>query len=98
MRDAVRDGGVDGVLRDVAPRAEVVCGEDRVEPPKLYLHLMRRLPGARDNLADATHRLRVARHDGKRAEVMQQILRRNRLRADARFGKRDVLRDLRVEV
>ena len=98
-RHPLRDRGVDGVFRDVAlhPRIVVALGiaEQRTT---LRLHLVRSLPGANDHLADAAHRLTVRRHHRQRAEIVQYVLGRDRLSADAAFGECHVLRDRRIEV
>ncbi len=61
----------------------------------LHLHFMRGLPGAQDHFADPAHGLRVAREHAEHAQVVQDILRRNRLRADAALGECYILRRLR---
>ena len=66
--------------------------------PRSRAHLVRRLPRAADHLADAAHRLAVARHHADRAEIVQDVLGRDRLAADAALGERDVLGDVLVEV
>ena len=68
------------------------------ERAALHLHLVRGLPGARDDLADAAHRLRVRADHRERADVVQDVLGGNRFLADAALGKRDVFRDAGVEV
>ena len=99
VRDAVGNRRVDRVLGDVALHAQVVvaCRIAR-QRAALRLHLVRRLPGADDHLADATHRLRIRRQHRERAEVVQDVLGRDGLAADARLGERDVLGDRRVEM
>ena len=101
VRHAVRHRGVDGVLGDVTLDAMVIAVlRVRVlrERAPLRLVLRRRLPRPRDHLAYAAHSLRVARHDGDGAHVVQNILRGDGLRADARLGEGDVLGDGLVEV
>jgi hypothetical protein len=56
------------------------------------------LPRARDDFADAAHRLRITAHHSNRAEIVENVLRRNRLAADAALRERDVLRQIRIEV
>ena len=96
LRDAVRDGRVDRVFRDVAAGAEivVVAGLAR-QRAALELHLVRGLPGADDDLADAAHGLAVGGHHRERAEIVQDVLRRDRLLADAALGEGEILRDRR---
>ena len=91
---------VDRVLRDVAADAAGCRARARVARQRAArrLHLVRGLPRARDHLADAAHRLRVGRHHADRAEIVQHVLGRDRLRPDARFGERDVLGHLRIQV
>ena len=66
--------------------------------PRSAAHLVRRLPGPRDDLADAAHRLAVARHHADRAEIVQHVLGGDRFAADAALGEGDVLRDVLVEM
>mmetsp|Transcript_45780 Transcript_45780/g.89458 ORF Transcript_45780/g.89458 Transcript_45780/m.89458 type:complete len:307 (+) Transcript_45780:72-992(+) len=109
--EAVRNGGVDRVLGDVAPRAEVVDGGERAadgggargvrvlgEGPALHLHLVGGLPGAGDDLAHAAHRLGVGGDDGDGAHVLEDVLGGDGLAADAGFGEGDVLLGGFVEV
>jgi hypothetical protein len=100
VADAVRDRGVDGVLREVAERAEVVGVGVRGtgERAELGLHLVRGLPGAADDLADAAHGLRVGGHHRDGAQIVETVLGGDGLGADARLGEGDILGDLRVEV
>ena len=97
--DAVADGGVDGVLGDVALDALVV----RVlavtgEGAALHLHLVRRLPGPQDDLADAAHGLRIRGDHADGAEVVEDVLGGDGLAPDARLGEGHVLGHARVEV
>ena len=99
LRHAVRDRRVDGVFGDVALDAGVVIvALFLAQPPALLLHLVGGLPGADDDLADPAHGLAVRRHHRQRAEVVQDVLRRDGLLADAAFGERQVLRDRRIEM
>ena len=50
------------------------------------------------DLADAAHRLAVARHHADRAEIVQDVFGRDRLAANAALGERHVLGDVLVEV
>ena len=61
-------------------------------------HLVRRLPGPRDDFADAAHRLRIRTHHADRAHVMQNIFRRDGLATNAAFGESHVLGQVRVEM
>src|SRR5262249_59309901 len=59
-RDALRDRGVDRVLRQVASYPPVVVVTSLLgEPTELLLHLVGRLPRSEDDLADTPHRLAV---------------------------------------
>mmetsp|Transcript_27539 Transcript_27539/g.88408 ORF Transcript_27539/g.88408 Transcript_27539/m.88408 type:complete len:610 (+) Transcript_27539:297-2126(+) len=100
VRHPVGEGGVDRVLCNVPLDSRVVRARRRLvrQRPALRLHLVGRLPCPADHLADAAHRLRVGRHDGDGTHVVQDVLRGDRLAADARLGKGDVLRDRLVEV
>ena len=99
LRHAVRDGRVDRVLRDVALGAGIVVVAGIAdEPAALPLHLVGGLPGADDDLADAAHGLAVRRHHRERAEIVENILRRDGLLADAAFRKGEVLGDQRIEM
>ncbi len=95
IRDAVGDRRVDRVLRDVALDAEIVVARRRrgAERAALLLHLVRGLPGPQDDLTRPTHRLAVRRHHRDRAEVVQDVLGRDRLAPDAALGERHVLGD-----
>ena len=98
--DAMRQRRIDRVLRDVALGAEVVVARAVVlgQRAALHLHLVRRLPRARDDLADAAHGLRVRRDHRERAQVVQDVLGRDGLAANARLGERDVLGNAGVQV
>jgi len=86
-------------LERVAPRPEVVVrARFFPEPPELSLHLVGGLPGADDHFPDAAHRLAVGRHDRQRAQVLQDVFRRDRLLADPAFGEGHVLGNPSVEV
>ena len=99
VRDAVRDRRIDRVLGDVASNPEVVvAGGVSGQRAALPLHLVGRLPRPADHLADASHRLRVRRHDADGAEIVQHVLGGDRLGSDARIGERDVFRHARRQV
>ncbi len=66
--------------------------------PALLFHFVRRLPGAGDDFADAAHGLRIGTHHADGAEVVQNILGGDGLAANPAFGKRHVLRQIRVEM
>ncbi len=55
--NAMRDGRVDGVFGDVAADAHVVVAVVAQQFAALDFHLMRGLPSADDDFADAAHRL-----------------------------------------
>ncbi len=97
--DAVGDGGVDGVLGDVALGAHVVVVR-RIARKRaaLHLHLVRGLPGAGDDLAHAAHGLGVGGDHREGAEVVEDVLGGDGLAADARLGEGDVLGDARVQM
>eukprot|EP00968_Pinguiococcus_pyrenoidosus_P018363 scaffold1896_cov262-Pinguiococcus_pyrenoidosus.AAC.3 len=101
VRHAVGDGRIDRVLCHVTGHAEVVTavasGVFRERPP-LELHLVRGLPRAGHDLPDSAHRLRVARDDRDRSDVVQYILCGDGLPSDARLGERDVLGDVAREM
>ena len=59
---------------------------------------MRRLPGARDDFADASHGLGIAGEHADDAEVLEDIFGGDGFRADAAFGESDVFRDLRIQM
>ena len=97
--DAVGDRRVDRVLGDVALGAEVVVlARLAGQAPALAAHLVGGLPGADHDLADPAHRLAVGGHHREGAEVVQDVLGRDRLLADAALGEGHVLGDARVEV
>ena len=99
MADAMGDCRVDRVFGDVAFDAEIVVLAALLrEPPALALHLVGRLPGADRHFADAAHGLAVGRDDREGADIMQDVFRRDRLLADAAFGKGDVFGDRRRQV
>jgi hypothetical protein len=58
MRHPVRNRRIDGVLRDIAPHAEVIVAR-RIfgERTALHFHLVRGLPSARHDLPDTPHGL-----------------------------------------
>src|SRR5580700_1670086 len=59
-RNALRDGGVDGVLRDIAPCPKIIVVAVLLrKPPELLFHFVGRLPGSNDYLANAAHSLTV---------------------------------------
>ena len=97
--DAVGDRRVDGDLGDVALDAEVVVVAGLLrQAAALDAHLVGGLEGADDDLADAAHGLAVGGDHREGADVVEDVLRRDGLLADAALGEGDVLRDRRVEV
>src|SRR3990167_3225351 len=90
VRETVRDGGVDRVFGDVPFDARVVVARRLPrQAAALELHLVRGLPRPDGDLPDPPHRLRVGRHDADRAQVVQDVLGRDRLPADARLRERE---------
>nr|GEU28209.1 hypothetical protein [Tanacetum cinerariifolium] len=99
VRNAVRDGRIDRVLGDIALDAEVVVGRRILrQRSALHLHLVRGLPGAQHHLAHPAHGLRIGRHHRDGADVVQDVLGGDSFAADARFGKRHVFDNRRIEV
>ena len=99
MCDAVGDGRVDRVFRDIATNAQiVVVTRLSRKRPALALHLVGGLPCADQHFANAAHRLAVRRDNRERAEVVQDIFGGNGLAPDAALGKGHVLGDRLVEV
>ncbi len=99
MRHAVGNRGIDGVFGNVAfdPQIVVARGFAR-QRPALLLHLVRRLPRAGDDFADAAHGLRIRTHHADGTEVVQDIFGSDGLAANAALGEGDILRQLPVEV
>src|SRR5258707_14277554 len=99
FRHAMGDRRIDGIFGDIALRPGVIVVALVLrQPAALLFHFVGGLPGADDDLADAAHGLAVRRHHGERAEVMEDILGRDGLLADAAFRERQVLGDGRIEV
>src|SRR5919202_487787 len=74
VRHAVGDGWIDGVLGDVALDARVVVlGRVAGQTAALELVLVRGLPGAQDDFAYSTHRLRVRRDHAQCTDVVQPV-------------------------
>ena len=97
--DAMRDGRVDGVFRDIAFHPLIVVVARLLwQAATLHLHLVRRLPGADDHLADPAHGLAVGRDDREGPHVMQDILGGDGLAPDPAFGKGHILGDRLVEM
>mmetsp|Transcript_16530 Transcript_16530/g.24402 ORF Transcript_16530/g.24402 Transcript_16530/m.24402 type:complete len:321 (-) Transcript_16530:353-1315(-) len=101
---SMRDTRIDGILGDVTLDTLIVHETERTIHPHselpcliflqlttLYLHLMRSLPCTRNHLTHATHRLRIARNNGDRTHIVQNILGSNRLPTNARLGKGHIL-------
>ncbi len=99
MRDAVRDGGVDGVFGDIALDPDIVVAAAVLrQRTALHLHLVCSLPGPHDDLAHPAHGLRVGRHHRDRADIVQDVFGGDGLAPDARFGKGHIFGDGRVQV
>src|ERR1700720_3448169 len=80
---AVSDRGVDGVLGNIALHSLIIVARRiSAERATLYFHFVRGLPGAQHHFAHAPHGLRIARNHADHAHIVQNILRRNRLRAN----------------
>ena len=90
---------IDRVLGDVTLDAVVViAGTVSIQRAALLFHLIRRLPGARDDLAHTAHRLRIARHHGENTHVMQHVLCRDGFRPNTAVRKGNILGIGLVEV
>mmetsp|Transcript_34565 Transcript_34565/g.63538 ORF Transcript_34565/g.63538 Transcript_34565/m.63538 type:complete len:492 (+) Transcript_34565:574-2049(+) len=111
MGHAVGHGGVDGVLGNIPQDAFVVVlsvesgrrcrlrrGGILLQETQLPLHLVGGLPRPGDDLAHPPHGLRIARYHRQRAQVVHDILRRDRLRPYPRLGERHVLGNGRIQV
>src|SRR5262245_42433934 len=99
VRHALGDGRVDGVLGDVALDAEIVVARGiLLEAAPLQLHLVRRLPGADDDLANAPHGLTVRGEHRERAQIVQDVLRGDGFAPDSALCEGDVLGDVGVQV
>ena len=96
----MRDRGVDGVFCDVALDAKIVVVLALVfrQGAALLLHLVGGLPGADDDFAEPAHGLRIRRHHRERAEVVQNVFRRDGLFADAAFGEGEIFGDRGIEM
>ena len=104
----VGDRRADRIFRDIAarpgvvraPGAAAVRGDRSVagQGSAAFLHHVRGLPGAQHHLADPAHRLGVRADHGNGPHVMQDVLGRDRRRADPRLGEREVLGDGGVQV
>jgi len=95
----VRDRRIDRVLGHIALDAHVVAALVLAgQRSALHFHLVRGLPGARDDFVHAAHRLRIRRHHADRAEIVQHVFGGNRLAANARVGERDVFGNRRIEM
>ena len=96
---AVGDRGIDRVFGDVAFDAEIVVAAGFAgQAAALLFHFVGGLPGARDDFADAAHRLAVAAHHADRAEVVQNVFRGDGFAANAAFGKRHIFGQVRIEM
>ncbi len=99
MADAMGDRRVDGVFGDVALDTEVVVAFAVAgQGATLFLHFVRRLPGAEDDFADAAHGLAVGADHRERSEVMEDVFGGDGFAADTAFGERHVFGDARVQV
>jgi hypothetical protein len=64
----------------------------------LLFHFVRRLPGARDDFADAAHGLGIRTHHADRAQVVQNVLGGDGFAANAALGKGHVLGQAGIEM
>jgi len=71
------DGFTHTALSFVAVSPLLIRGLILRQLASLHLHLVRRLPGASDDLAYSAHRLRVRADDTNSTHVMQNVLRRH---------------------
>ena len=95
----MRNGWIDGVFGDVAPRA-IVVSTARIfgQQAPLLAHLMSRLPSPAHHLPHSPHRLAVRGDNRQRTQVVQNILGGDGLLANPALGKGHVLGDILVEV
>ena len=97
--DAVGDGGIDGVLCDVALGAVIIVARGIFrERAALRFHFMRGLPGANDDFADAAHGLGIARDHAEDAHVVEDVFGGDGFRANAAFGEGDIFRNVGIQV
>src|SRR5262249_52682278 len=88
IRNPLSDCGIDRIFRNVSTGSEIVVVAFFLgAPPELLLHFVGGLPSPNNHLSYAAHGLAVGRHDGKCAQVVENVLRRNRFLADAALGE-----------
>src|SRR5271154_1718535 len=93
------DGGVDGVLGDVAFGAGVVvAGGVFGERAALCFHFVGGLPGTEHDFAYAAHGLRVAGDHADDAHIVKNVFGGDGLGADAAFCEGHIFGDLRIEM
>ena len=87
-------GRVDSVLADIPLDSEIVRARAFVfgEIASLLLVLVRRVPGAQDDLAAAAHGLRVRGHHADGAEIVQDVFGGDGFGTDADFPRKPRLR------
>lgn len=100
MPHALRNRRIDRVLANVPLHPEVVGIRALVFLERTTLHfvLVRRVPSTKDDFAAAAHGLRIGRHHGNGAKVVEDVFGSNRLSTDARFRKGNVFGDVTREV
>lgn len=92
---------IDGVLGDVPLDAAIVAFAGIPELGERTMHrleLARSPPCPRDDLAYASHRLRVGTDHGNRARVLKDVFGGDRLRTNPRFCEAEIFEDRSVEV
>ena len=100
MSHSLRYRRVNSILANIPLHPKVIRIRALVflECTALHFILMRGIPRTQNDFAAAAHGLRVRRHHGYSAEVVQDVFRGDGLGADARFGEGDVFGDVAREV
>ena len=98
MRDAVSESRINCVFGNVTFDAPIVVRAVAAESAALGFHFVRGLPGARDDFADAAHRLGITAHHADGSEVVQNIFGGDGFAANPAFRERDIFGQARVEV
>ena len=98
--NAVGNGGVDGVLGDIAFSTQVIGPQRFIfrQQAALHLHFVRRLPGAADDFTYATHGLGVGGDHRDHAQVVQNILGGDGFTTNTRIGKGHVFGNIGIQV
>ena len=93
------DGGIDGVLRDVALRAVIIItGGIFRERAALHFHFVRGLPGANDDFADAAHGLGIAREHADDAHIVEDVFGGDGFGANAALGESNIFGDIGIQM